>query len=92
MAASVSTCNNSRLYIQSPGKILSILSVYSYSFLPFLYNLSDRLAESNFYFFYLMKIIYIYKYIYRYVYMYVYNILYVDIHIYIIYIMLVLIL
>ena len=34
------------LYIQSPRKMLFVLTIHSYSFLPFLYNIScDRLAE-----------------------------------------------
>ena len=47
MTASVSTCNNSHLNIQSPRKMLFILTVHSYSFLPFLSNFGHRLTELN---------------------------------------------
>ena len=47
MAASLSTCNNSYLYIQSPRKIFFILTVHSFSFLPYLHNLSHKLTELN---------------------------------------------
>ena len=40
-----SACNKSHLHIQSPRKMLFILTVHSYSFLPFLYNLSHKLTE-----------------------------------------------
>ena len=55
MAASVSTCNNSHLYIQPPRKMFDILTVHSYSFLPFLYNLSHTLTELNVSLFFLIN-------------------------------------
>ena len=51
MTCSVSNCNNSHLYIQAPRKMLFILNVHSYSFLPFLYKLSHKLTELNVSFF-----------------------------------------
>ena len=58
MAASVSTCNNSHLYIQSPRKMLFILTIHSYSFLTFLYTLTHRLSELNVSLFCLVKMIF----------------------------------
>ena len=46
------------LSIQSPSKMLFILTAHSYSFLPFLYNLSHRLTALNVYLFYLIKLIF----------------------------------
>ena len=45
MAASVKMTHT--LNTQSPIKMFFILTVYSYSFLPYLYNLSHRLTELN---------------------------------------------
>ena len=44
--------------VQSVRKTLFILTVHSYSFLPFLYNLSHRLTELNVSLFYLIKVIF----------------------------------
>ena len=50
-------------YIQSPRKMLFILTVHSYTFLPFLYNLIYRLTELNISLFYLIKLIFFQKYL-----------------------------
>ena len=47
MAASVSTSEKKHLHIQSTVKMLFILTVHSYAFLPYLHNLSYRLTELN---------------------------------------------
>ena len=60
MLASVDTCitHTLHLYIQSPRKMLFILTVHSYSFLPFSYNLSHRLTELRVSLFDLIKMIF----------------------------------
>ena len=58
MAASVSACNKTHLYIQSTKKMLFIITVHFYLFLPFLNNLSHRITELNVSLFYLIKLIF----------------------------------
>ena len=46
------------VYSVLPRKMLFILIVHSYSFLPFLYNLIHRLTELNVSLFYLIKLVF----------------------------------
>ena len=57
MNASSSTCMTP-LYIQSLRNLLFILNVHSYSFFPFLYNLTRQiLTQLNVFLFYLIELI-----------------------------------
>ena len=58
ITASVSTCNNTHLHIQSSKKMLVILTVHSYLFFPFLNNFSHRIAELFVLLFYPIKLIF----------------------------------